>query len=82
MTYTRKQFGIELKEKIDHKELVSKIGEWSHSVYLQHIDDIDLEFRDILLMLNTMELGPEFAYGYEELLEIADALISGKPVKL
>ena len=82
MMYSRKQFGIELKEKINQKESVSKIGEWAHSVYLQHIDDIDLDFRDILLTLNTMELGPEFAYSYEELLEIADALIAGKPVNL
>lgn len=80
--YSRKKFGIELKERINHKELVSKIGEWAHSVYLLHIDDIDLDFRDILLTLNTMELGSEFAFTYEELEKIADDLIADKPVNL
>lgn len=80
--YTRKQFGIELKQKINKQQPVSKIGEWAHTVYLQHIEDIDLDFRDILITLNTMELGPEFAFTYEELEQIADDLIAGKDVKL
>ncbi|MGB8367420.1 MAG: hypothetical protein WCD44_03615 [Candidatus Babeliales bacterium] len=80
--YTRKQFGRELKTQIEKKHPVSKIGEWAHTVYLQHIEDIDLDFRDILLTLNTMELGPEFAFSYEELEQIAGDLIVGKNVKL
>ena len=37
---------------------------------------------ELLLTLNKMELGPEFAYTYEELEQIADDLIAGKDVKL
>ena len=80
--YTRKIFGQELKARILQKQCVADIGHWSYSVYLEHIDDIDLEFRDILLTLNTMEDGPEFAFTYEELGKIADDLIAGNPVNL
>ncbi len=80
--YTRKQFGRELKDLVKQKQSISKIGEWAYSTYLRHIEDIDLDFRDILLTLNTMEFGPEFAFSYEELEKIADDLIAEKKVKL
>lgn len=80
--YTRKQFGIDLKAQIKKRQPISKIGEWAHTIYLKHIEDIDLEFRDILLTLNTMELGPKFSFSYEELEQIADDLIVGKNIKL
>lgn len=80
--YTRKLFGIDLKNKIEQKELIPRIGEWAHAIYLQHIEDIDLEFRDILLRLNTMELGQEFEFSYEELEKIANDLIAGRDVNI
>lgn len=80
--YTKVQFGKELKERAMKKQPVMEIGIWAHSTYLQYIEDIDLDFRDILLTLNTMELGPEFAFTYEELNKIADDLIAGRAVHL
>ena len=80
--YIRKQFGRELKARVRQKQPISMIGEWAHSIYLQYIDDIDLDFRDILLTLNTMELGPEFAFTYKKLEQIADDLIAEKNVNL
>jgi len=79
--YTRKNFGQELKSKVLQKHSVSDIGHWSYSVYLENICDIDLDFRDILLTLNTMEDGPEFAFTYDELNKISDDLIAGKEIK-
>lgn len=76
--YTKEKFGIELKNKIRAKYPIEAIGIWAHTIYLEHIMDIDLEFRETLLTLNTMELGPEFAMSYEELNEIADNLIAEK----
>jgi len=80
--YTRQHFGKELKEKICHKQPIAEIGHWTYSVYLEHIEDIDLAFRDILLTLNTMEDGPEFSFSYEELDKIADDLIFGREARL
>jgi hypothetical protein len=36
----------------------------------------------MLIILNFTSLGPEFAFSYEELNQIADDLIAGKEVKL
>jgi hypothetical protein len=82
MAYTREQFGKELKQRLTNKEATELIGEWAHSTYMDHIQDIDNAFRNILLTLNYMELGPAFAFSYEELNQIADDLIAGKEVKL
>lgn len=81
--YTRKTFGIELKAKVLEKQDISEIGHWAYWVYLNYINEINDEgFDDILLTLNGMEDGPEFAFTYEELNKIADALIAGRDVRL
>lgn len=76
--YTRADFGKELKERAVNEQNVSEIGNWTYSIYLEHIEDIDDEFRNILLTLNHMEDGPEFELSYQRLNEIADDLIAGK----
>lgn len=80
--YTKKAFGQELKDRVLKRECVAEIGHWSYSIYLENVGDIESDFEDILLALNTMELGSEFEFTYEELNQIADDLIAGKPVNL
>jgi hypothetical protein len=77
--YTRKQFGLELKEKVKKRENLEEIGCWAYAMYLDHIvENKDRELDRVLLALQTLELGPDFAYSYVRLNEIADDLISGK----
>lgn len=76
--YTRIDFGKELKERVALQNDVSEIGSWAYEVYLGETPDKDVEFMNILLILNKMEDGPEFALSYERLNEIADDLIAGK----
>lgn len=82
--YKRVDFGKELKERVIKKQDVAVIGEWAYSVYLEHVEDIDLdpEFRNILFILNFMDVGPKAEFSYERLHEIADNLITGKTVNL
>ncbi len=75
-------FGKILKLKVTSKIPSEEIGSWAFSFYWENILTIDSDFEDILLTLNKMELGPEFAFTYEELEKIADNLIAGKEVKL
>ncbi len=82
MRFSTTAFGIELKERVLKKQDVAEIGSWAYSVYLEYCDEIDDDFSDILLTLNTMEDGPEFAFTYEELNKIADDIISRKKVKI
>lgn len=81
--YTRKIFGNDLKTRVLKKQDITEIGHWAYWIYLNHIEEIDDDgFDEILLTLNGMEDGPEFAYSYEELEKIADDLIAGKDVSL
>ena len=78
--YTKKFFGKELKMKVLNKVPAYDIGHWAYSIYLE--EDVEPGLDDILLTINTMEDGPEFIFTYDELNQIADDLISGKPVNL
>ena len=82
MIYTKAAFGSDLKNRIQKKQSVIDIGIWAYEVYLDWPDVNDVDFLDLLIRLNTMELGPEFALAYDELEQIADDLIAGKEVKL
>ena len=76
--YTRAIFGKELKERVAERNTPSEIAIWALDVYLGDIPDNDVEFLNILIILNTMEEGPEFEISYKRLNEIADDLIAGK----
>lgn len=80
--YTKEQFGQELKVRIKNKADVSDIGDWSYSVYSQYRKEMDRTFRDLLIALGGMSMGPEFERSYEELDQIAQKLIAGEDVKL
>ena len=82
--YTRADFGKELKERVIKKQSVVLIAEWAYSVYLEHVADIDIdpEFRNILFILNFMDVGPKAEFSHERLNEMADNLIAGKRVNL
>jgi len=75
-------FGFELKRRVLHKQDVVEIGIWAHSTYLEHCEQLESGLRQVMLDLNTMELGPAFAFSYEELNKIGDDLIAGKDVRL
>lgn len=76
--YTRADFGKELKERVRNREDVAYIGYWALCMYMEHILDIDDDFEHVLITLNSMDNGPEFALSYKRLDEIADDLIAGK----
>lgn len=81
--YTRILFGNELKERVAKKQGFIEIARWAYEMYLIHIEEInDDEFDHVLLTLSGMESGPEFAFTYERLNEIADDLIAGRDVNL
>ena len=82
MAYTRKDFGLELKEKIKKGETQDAIGKWAYKMYWEHMLEIDDEFQDFLTDLDAIQDGPEFERSYEELDQIADRLIAGENVKL
>ena len=80
--YTRVKFGTDLKKRLSKGQGIIEIGEWAYDIFLDHCDENDVVFLKLLLTINKMELGPEFAFTYEELIRIANDLIVGKDVRL
>lgn len=78
MSYTKEQFGKNLKEKIDNGYSPRQIGEWAFEVYFKYGRDFDPEMDEIVQNLFMMEEGLEFEYSKEELLSIANRLISSE----
>ncbi|NGX47000.1 MAG: hypothetical protein K1000chlam3_00369 [Chlamydiae bacterium] len=74
MTYTKKQFGSELKAKLSRESDCSDISKWAFKIYT----DYGLEFESgldyFVLKLVAMEEGPEFLLSKEELELLADEL--------
>ena len=82
MIYTQKEFGYKLKELVVAEASLEEIGQWAYRVYLELDVNSSREFLQLLLDLNTLELGPEFFISYDMLNKIADDLIAGKSVDL
>lgn len=74
MTYTKKQFGLELKEKIVERSNSQEISKWAFKVYTDH----GLNFEDgldyFVLKLVAMEEGPEFSLSKDDLILLANEL--------
>lgn len=79
----RLKCGLLLREMIEQRFEPEAIGSWAYIFYSDEIvyadvDDSNLE--RLLLCLTGMEDGPEFAYSYERLSEIAEDLIEGREI--
>lgn len=74
MAYTKKQFGLELKEKIVEGSNNQQISKWAFKVYTDH----GLNFEDgldyFVLKLVAMEEGTEFSLSKDDLILLANEL--------
>jgi hypothetical protein len=70
------EFAQELKKKVGAKQDRYDLGHWAFSIFL----DIKSDFGSILYAIATMESDPQFWYSYEDLDQIADELLTGKPL--
>ena len=80
--YTKVMFGHQLKKRVLQKQSLVEIGIWAHEIYLNCSSEVDGNLLQIMLDLNAMELGPEFAISYETLLKISNDLLLGKEMDL
>ncbi|MEC8306454.1 MAG: hypothetical protein VXZ72_01145, partial [Chlamydiota bacterium] len=68
-------FAKELSERDIKKQPLARIGAWAFNVYIKYKNRKDVEFLDLLVKVQTVQAGPEFAMTYEELIEIGNGLI-------
>ena len=73
MTYTKKQFGLELKAKINMGNDCNEISKWAFKVYLDYGLDFEKGSDYFVLKLIAIEEGPEFVLSKHELLIIANS---------
>ena len=78
MTYTKKQFGLELKSKILNNYDCNEISKWAFKIYMDHGLELEKDLHPIVLRLMTMEEGPEFILSKEELQLLANTLVGEK----
>lgn len=76
MSYTKEQLGKELRKKINDQVSAEQIGKWAFEIYFNYGKDFDSELEEIFQNLFMMEEGPEFEYSKEELMKIANILMS------
>lgn len=79
---TKQDVGYELKRLIKEQNDIEVISDWAHTLYAQYLTEAGSNLDDVLLVLVTMDAGPEFELSYERLNEIAEQLIAGEDVKL
>lgn len=80
MSYTKCQFGMDLKNKLSETKRAEDIAKWTYEIFLENGRNLEDGLHEILLTLNLMEEGPEFSYSYEELNKIADDLIANRKI--
>ena len=74
MTYTKKQFGLELKEKINMGNDCKEISKWAFKVYLDYGLNFEKGLDYFVLKLIAIEEGHEFFLSKDELLTMANQL--------
>ena len=76
MTYTKKQFGLGLKEKVTMESSCKDISQWAFQVYTDYGLDFEEGLDLIVLKLIAMEEGPEFVLSRSEIIRLSDECIA------
>jgi len=74
MTYSKKQFGIELLKEIERNYDVVRLSRWAHSKFFENCRDLEEGLREIMMQIIAMEEGPEFEIPRDELRSLAISL--------
>ena len=75
MTYTKKEFGLELQAQILQENDYKKISKWAFQGYIDQGLVFENGLDEIVLKLIAMKEGPEFILSKEELFLLANKLI-------
>lgn len=74
MTYTKKQFAKELKNRLRYSYEIKGTSQWAYKTYMEYCDKFEPGLRDVVMEIVTMEEGYEFEMSKDELLQIAKKL--------
>lgn len=76
--YTKREFAIELKERISEKQSPQRIADWAYDVFndcINHYPQKDKDLLQILYDVRSMEIEKEYKVYGQKLNKIANKLI-------
>jgi len=76
MTYTAKDFGLELLDQLKMGLDVVRIARWAHQKYMNFGIEVEESVQQAILQIVAMEEGPEFEMDEKELINFAKNLIN------
>lgn len=76
MTYTAKDFGMELLDQVEIGFDVVRIARWAHQKYMDSGIEVEESVQQAILQIVAMEEGPEFEMDEKELIAFANKLIN------
>jgi hypothetical protein len=76
MSYTKKDFGQRLRNRLSAGYDVVKIARWAHREFLENIGELDPRLDAEVMKVIAMEEGPEFEMTEGELQDMARRLES------
>ena len=77
MTYTKKEFGIELQAQLHKENDYNAISNWAFQIYINRGLEFERDLDYFVLKLIAVQEGPEFILSKEELEILANELING-----
>lgn len=82
MDYTIQQLGLDLQSELDKgyyskkPEDIERLVNWADALILTTPADVRPDLLDVLITLSEMAMGPEHHYSYDELMQVATAMIN------
>lgn len=74
MTYSKRQFGIDLRNELAKGFDVVRLSRWAFGVRMERCRDFENGLDDIVMSVVAMEEGREFEYSEAEFRELAEQL--------
>ena len=74
MSYTKRDFGIDLTEELDKGFDVVRLSRWAYATHLDHCHELEEGLTDVMMEVIAMQEGPEFEFNEEELRDLAEKL--------
>lgn len=78
MTYTKRQFGVELEKHILNEKSCAEIAKWAFTIYAQYCLELEKGLDRFIFQLMVMEEGPEFFLSKGELETVVSELVKGR----
>lgn len=79
MIYTKKRVTQELETILNKEYDIIQIATFAEKIYANHCRELEGDLDDVIMVLSSMEHGPEFEYSESELKFLVKLLVLDEP---